>query len=429
MSAAVNVAEQLNAQCFCRTLDREAVAAAFARESEQPELGILLRDERRHLFSNVSVFVTDDMFDRMAGAVRAIGSVAALPQYRDHVLRWAPPIAHRDHGPAGTFMGYDFHLGDDGPKLIEINTNAGGAFINAVLARAQSACCGMEAALRKGFPDTAFDQSVVRTFEEEWRLQRGSGRPAGIAIVDDRPEDQYLYPEFVLAKKLLERHGFEAVIADPQQLTHTGDRLLVANRPVDLVYNRLVDFSLAEPRHRALRDAYASGHVVLTPNPHVHASLADKRNLSFLSDPACLEAAGASPSDIALLTQVVPETIVVTPQNADGLWRARKQFFFKPATGHGSKAAYRGAKLTRKVWAQIASGTYVAQRYAQPSARMIEIDGVTEARKVDVRLYAYRGEILLTAARLYKGQATNFRTEGGGFAPVLRTSTLEKCPA
>lgn len=40
-------------------------------------------------------------------------------------------------------------------------------------------------------------------------------------------------------------------------------------------------------------------------------------------------------------------------------------------------------------------------------------------RKVDVRLYTYKAQILLVAARLYQGQTTNFRTPGGGFAPVL----------
>lgn len=39
--------------------------------------------------------------------------------------------------------------------------------------------------------------------------------------------------------------------------------------------------------------------------------------------------------------------------------------------------------------------------------------------KADVRLYVYEGEPLLTAARLYRGQTTNLRTPGGGFAPVF----------
>jgi hypothetical protein len=37
-----------------------------------------------------------------------------------------------------------------------------------------------------------------------------------------------------------------------------------------------------------------------------------------------------------------------------------------------------------------------------------------------VRNYVYEGEVLLRAARLYEGQTTNFRTPGGGFAPVIR---------
>jgi hypothetical protein len=38
--------------------------------------------------------------------------------------------------------------------------------------------------------------------------------------------------------------------------------------------------------------------------------------------------------------------------------------------------------------------------------------------KFDLRAYAYAGEVQWTAARLYQGQTTNFRTPGGGFAPV-----------
>jgi hypothetical protein len=39
--------------------------------------------------------------------------------------------------------------------------------------------------------------------------------------------------------------------------------------------------------------------------------------------------------------------------------------------------------------------------------------------KVDVRLYTFGGIVLLFAARLYRGQTTNMRTPGGGFAPLL----------
>ena len=39
--------------------------------------------------------------------------------------------------------------------------------------------------------------------------------------------------------------------------------------------------------------------------------------------------------------------------------------------------------------------------------------------KLDVCNYVYDGQAQLVAARLYEGQATNFRTAAGGFAPVF----------
>ena len=85
-----------------------------------------------------------------------------------------------------------------------------------------------------------------------------------------------------------------------------------------------------------------------------------------------------------------------------------------------SKAAYRGEKLTRKVWAEVQSADYVAQCYAPPSKRIVmQNDSPTEF-KTDIRLYTYAGSTVLAAARLYQGQTTNMRTPGGGFAPVLQ---------
>lgn len=71
----------------------------------------------------------------------------------------------------------------------------------------------------------------------------------------------------------------------------------------------------------------------------------------------------------ALLADAVPTTVEVTPDNADDLWQRRRDLFFKPAGGYGSKAAYRGDKLTRGVWARIAAGGCVAQRFAPPGER------------------------------------------------------------
>jgi hypothetical protein len=99
-------------------------------------------------------------------------------------------------------------------------------------------------------------------------------------------------------------------------------------------------------------------------------------------------------------------------------WRDRKAWFFKPESGFGSRGAYRGDKLTRRVFAEVVRGDYIAQEYAPPGERSHSTGGDAKSLKVDIRCYVYEGEIQLMAARLYQGQTTNFRTAGGGFAPV-----------
>lgn len=411
-------AERLNSSCFCVTLDRERLYAAMEREVRDIEFSARFIRPREHLFSNVPVFHAARDLERMTAVVRMIEIAARLPAYREAALGWAPDIARFDPGSLGAFMGYDFHLGSDGPKLIEVNTNAGGAYLNALLAKAQRACCPeVEHALR--LPLVAdFDLEAVGMFEAEWSLQRGTGKLQRVAVVDDAPESQYLYPEFLLAREAFRRHGIDAVIADAAALRYDNGTLRAEGAPVDLVYNRLVDFSLADPAHAALREAYAAGAVVLTPNPRNHALLADKRNLVLLSDRSMLESFGLQP-DLAREAAQVPRTVRVTADNADDLWNGRKRYFFKPASGHGAKAVYRGDKLTRGVWQKVVAGDYVAQELAPPGERMIEVNETREARKTDIRLFTYDGRVLLAAARLYQGQTTNFRTPGGGFAPVF----------
>jgi hypothetical protein len=315
-------------------------------------------------------------------------------------------------------MGYDFHMGPDGPALIEVNTNAGGAMLNAVLGQAQRSCCAPGSS---GLPADAFEAAVAHMFTTEWVHQRDSGAPAVIAIVDDQPHAQYLYPEFLLAQRMLERHGHKVVIADSADLTYQDGALRLGASLIDLVYNRLVDFSLEAGEHDALRRAYLDGAVVVTPNPYVHALLADKRNLTLLSDPALLRSWGFDQLLVDTLSRGVPTTERVTAAAAERLWAERKHLFFKPATGYGSKAAYRGDKLTKSVWSEILRGDYVAQAYVAPSERIIRLDGEALKRKIDIRLYTYDGHMLLAAARLYQGQTTNMRSPGGGFAPVLST--------
>ena len=420
---ALAIALALNSGCECRSLDPERLRQQLEAEPALLGLAAEIDRSRPHLFSATAAFMAPETLQAMADIVAAVETVIALPVYQAEVLARAPGIARLDRGPKGVFMGFDFHVCDSGPQLIEINTNAGGALLNRALAHAQQACCAQIVPhLRPTAELDALDRKWLDSFHNEWALQGRGGRPQRIAIVDEAPEQQYLHPEFLLFQHLFRSAGIEAVICDPGELAFDEGVLTHAGRPVDLVYNRLTDFYLERPSSCALRAAFEAGAVVLTPHPRAHALYADKRNLALLSDPARLAALGVPQPIIDRLVAGIPRTVEVTPERADALWAARRSLFFKPASGFGSRAAYRGDKLTQRVWQSILGGGYVAQSLALPSERRVRVDGTGNDLKLDIRAYAYAGEIQLVAARLYMGQTTNFRTPGGGFAPVFLAS-------
>ena len=369
----------------------------------------LLQQSRPQLFSAAALTLPDASRQAMAALVGAIESVIALPAYQARVLAQAPAIARLPVAARGVFMGYDFHLTPAGPKLIEINTNAGGGLLNAYLLAAHGRA-DTGAALRAAF---------VAMFREEWRLMRGEAPLRRIAIVDEAPAEQFLAPEFVLFRELFEAHGIAAVVCDPAELRRVGDGLQHAGEPVDMIYNRLTDFSLAAAVNAEIRAIYELGGVVLTPHPLAHALYADKRNLMLLSDEAALVALGVDAATRQTLLAGIPQTLAVNPENAQKFRAERKRWFFKPPAGFGSRAAYRGDKVTSRVFDEIAQGGYIAQEIALPSEHVVPVDGHAVTMKADFRCYVYNGEIQQVAARLYQGQTTNFRTPGGGFAPVF----------
>ncbi len=417
--------DALNRECFCLSLDPPALAQALDSELGRPGLSQMVRERCPFVFAARPVFVAAPRLRRIAQVVQAVEAVVALPAYREQALAAAPPIAAAAGsaaGPRGVFFGYDFHLAQGHLGLIEINTNAGGAMLNAVLARAQRACCAaMQAMVPSLASVAAFEQRIVRMFRTEWQ-RAGRTRPlASIAIVDAAPEQQYLYPEFLLFQQLFERHGLRAVVVDPAALQWRGGALWCGDLAIDLVYNRLTDFYLEHPGSAPLREAYLQQAIVLTPHPQAHALYADKRRLAIFSDAARLRHLGVPETTQRILLEHVPRTELVAATDAERLWNARRGLFFKPATGYGSRAAYRGDKLTRRVWQEILAGEYVAQAIAMPGERVVDEHDGANAMKFDLRAYAYGGAVQWVAARLYQGQTTNFRTPGGGFAPVYTT--------
>lgn len=415
---------ELNADCDCLPLPRPAIDRHIDKRWGAEPVGSLVK-AKSNLFASTAVFVAETDWQAMQAQVKAIEDVITLPAYQQAIADRTP--GYREPRTPGVFMGYDFHLTSAGPRLIEINTNAGGAMLaNSALAAAHSltSICGPAEA---NDPEQVH-RDIVQMLVEEWRRAQGAmvdldAHPSTIAIVDEKPTEQYLYADMLILAQLLSEHGIRCLIVDPSALTIRGRRLLANGEPIDLVCNRLTDFSFAAPANRVLKQAHDAQLAVVSPAPEHHASFADKRNLGLLT-PAKLTEFGASPEQIDALAEL-PKTTAVTDASAEQLWADRKSLFFKPHSGFGSRAVYRGSKLTRKVWQQMLGIGYLAQPLVEPGRRaipseLLELTDNTSPLKFDVRLYTYRSNAILTTARLYRGQTTNFRTAGGGFAPVLR---------
>ncbi len=418
LSPPLTTAAACNRDCARPTTDRAALHGIFA--AIDGELAALTA-ARPNLFADSAVFVSSAETAAMARIIAAVEGVVALTPYRDAMLAGAPEAARKEGAARGVFISYDFHLGPEGPRLIEINTNAGGCLLAAALARAQRPFC-TEINPAPGLD--GLETTLIGMFEREWRLERGDMPLRTVAIADDAPETQFLFSEFLMFRDLFRRRGFEVEIVDARALDWHSGQLWNGATPVDLVYNRSCDFYLEKPEHAALAAAWRSGGVVMTPHPRAHALYADKRALILLSDDARLAAWNVPAADRATLAAGVPATVAVSPERAEALWAARARLFFKPATGYGSRAAYRGDKLTRRVWQEILTGRYVAQALALPGERRAPSGGA--AMKADVRNFVYDGHVQFLSARLYRGQTTNFQTSGGGLAAVF---LMEGVPA
>ena len=102
---------------------------------------------------------------------------------------------------------------------------------------------------------------------------------------------------------------------------------------------------------------------MITPSPREHHLLANKRRLGLFSSRAALARFGVAAADAEFLVETVPETVALAELGGERAWSERRDWVFKPCAAFGSRAVYRGDKLTRRKLDEIlADPSYVAQR-------------------------------------------------------------------
>lgn len=375
-------------------------------------------EKYQHFFANYANLETiklpKNIIEQMQNLITAVEKVITISNEKNNNSSNSSNI--RNDNLKGIFMGYDFHLQNNNenknitPKLIEINTNAGGAFLNLCLLNA------IYKNDKNNVADKLANEFVVMFKNEFAIFSNNQKNLQTIAIVDENPSEQFLYPEFEICQKILVKNNIQTIISSPENLSIQNNNLYYNNSiKIDFVYNRLTDFYLrSNAKNNALLTAYQNDFAAISPNPKIYDLYANKNNLINLSNADFLDNLNIDNQSKNILLKHIPKILKVKNNDTEYLWKQRKNLFFKTAEGYGSKAVYRGDKLTKKVFAEIIeSDAYLAQEIIPPSEHLLK--NINAVMKADFRCYCYNGKIQLVVARLYQGQTTNFRTENGGF--------------
>ena len=214
-------------------------------------------------------------------------------------------------------------------------------------------------------------------------------------------------------------YGWQVEIAAPEETYSDEGRLFVKGQEVSVVINRSTDFFWHSEAFSALKKAYAAGSFYIAPNPFTYATRSDKRLLEFLSLPHWDEELGIEPQERIQLKAHVPETYLLREDNLETIAAQKETFFFKPLYGFASRgvlpSSQVGVSRLRRLLKQ--GKPYVAQKKVAKS-RLRLPDRDTHLW-VDLRVWAYRGEIFLLSGRASSHPERLDLNLPGGWLPTL----------
>lgn len=210
----MNLANTLNEICHCKALNWDSLHEYFYKKIDENFNPI--KNHSSSLFSDYPFFISEKSLEKIQGFILIYESLLKNPLYLEKVGKSEySTITVREKG---ILCCYDFHLLDDFPKLIEINTNAGGAMLNMALSQNIFQCCKESFTSLHQNRDFYSEKAFLSMFRDEYKTCFPERELKKLLIVDEKPKEQFLYSEFLLYKALLESDGIEVFIAEPEDL-------------------------------------------------------------------------------------------------------------------------------------------------------------------------------------------------------------------
>ena len=357
----------------------------------------------------------------IATFVRIFDRITTRDAWRIAALRGVPVIATLRRSETCFFSAWDFHLSPEGNwQLIEFNDNGSGFIFAAIINSLYYEATRQEQNRKIIAPISVsrFKQHIGDLVEREAEAFFGSCPDGLFVVLDDSTslERGKFRRELDLLCDLLRRRRRRSEVAVPAELCWDGTNLLLSGQAVSFIVNRSTDFFWESADFGALRRAYEIGGVYMAPNPFTYATRSDKRLLEWLALPHWDNDLGIELEERELLHSHVPETHLIRTENVEELARRKQEFVFKPLHGFAGRGLLESAAIGRARLRRLATrgDRYIAQRWAPKSS--FEIGGTTVW--TDLRVWAYRGEILQLSGRASRRPDRLDLTPPGGWVPT-----------
>jgi hypothetical protein len=357
----------------------------------------------------------------IAGFIRVFDRVTGREAWRAAALSEAPAIAQARRREVCFFSAWDFHLPPEGGfQLIEFNDNGSGFLFASIINELFYDAAELKRENRIAPPASisAFRATIAGLVEREANAFFGRRSDGLVLVVDDAQtlRNGKFRGEHRLICDLLGERGWRAAIGSPSDTRSDGERLTLDGQTVAFVINRSTDFFWRSDAFAALRQVYESGGLYAAPNPFTYAVRSDKALMAWLSSPERDGELGIEADERRTLSAHVPETHVLTEGDADMLAQRKADFVFKPRRGFASRGLVDSAAVGRaRLRRLLRQGDgYVAQKWVAKAV----IDSGGGELWTDLRVWAYRGEIVLLSGRASRRPDRLDLAPPGGWLPT-----------
>jgi hypothetical protein len=254
-----------------------------------------------------------------------------------------------------------------------------------------------------------------------------------IAIVDWK--DVSTYSEFQMHEKHFRFHGYETLIASPQDFTIKNGRAMVFDREVNLVYRRVITRELVSKWDEVpdfiscIRDG-----LVCCCNSFRSYIVGNKKVLSLITNPQFQEI--YTRQELKTIRETIPWTEILMDSEVafegkpvvlkDFIPHNKDRLVLKPANMYGGKDVYIGRETDSGTWEHIMNQhiheeSWVVQEYVDiPRDSYPETDNAFQLKDkyVNINPFALLGNYSGTITRISDHPVINV-SAGGGLVPTF----------